>query len=396
MRAWLRPAFGAVGVLGVVVAVALPVGRASMASLAVGLLALVLLPARALPRGHDPPSRPSRPPWETAPDVLDLIESREDEEEKRGYSCVGFEFPFLACPRDEFEAILARHEAAIRAQLPAILFLARKSTQARFLRPYASIEMCAAEIDLHGGNEPPRLVVRSSIRTSRRFRSFLSVHHRAAPFPGHNRMRVAVIDDNAVSLRKLELRTEKLPSGAVERELVLVPEAVTFEPVRQELRLEDSTWVRTWQATATSPVHEERIALRPPASTPEEWTDRFFAACASRLRKRAAVAVEDGMALNQFLLWLTPGTEGGPCANVAASTRAGWAPFVIPFARSYRALQRPWPPGWIPVLVTFKEAFGGIRWLSLRPEADPRVRPPSVTEIKDRAVWSAMKRARGW
>jgi hypothetical protein len=368
-----------------------------MPCLAVGLLALVLLPGRGRPSSKPSrePAMPQRSPAECPPDVLDLIAARQAEEEKHGYPCVAFEFPFLACPRAEFDEVLARHDAAVRAHLGAILFLARK--ELHFREPYDWIERCAAEIDLHGGRPPPRLVVRSSISTARRFRSFLSVHHRSFGYPGKQRMRVAVIDEDAVSLRKLELRTEKLPSGALRRELVAVTdEPLTFEPVRQEQRQEASNWVRTWRATATSPVHEERIAIRPPAQTQQEWIDRLFAANEGRLRRRAAIAQKDGAALNQLLLWLTLSDEFSSCANVASNTRQGWAPFVLPFPKSHEVVWRPWPRGWLPTLVTWKESFGGIRWLSLGPEADPQARPADTTERKEWAVWREVKRARGW
>jgi hypothetical protein len=384
MPAALRAACGVMGVAAGILALVLPAGRVSTACLALGLLALVLLRERTRPRVSDFPRLPSSPPPPTPSeprDLVDLIEAQGRDEQKRGWSCIAFEFPFFAGPPDEFADVLARHEAAIRAQLPGILFLARK--ERHFKEPFDWIEQCAAEIDLHGGSAPLRLVVRSGVFTLRRFRSFLSIHHGGFGYPGHRRMRVVVVDEDAVSMHKLELITEQLPGGAMRRELALVRDVVRYEPVRQEVRQDGPTaWTRTWRATASSPVHEERIVLRPPAATGEEYLDRLFAACERQLRRRVATALQDGIRLNQLLLWLTPpGDEWGACANVAARTRAGWLEFVERWPQAVPVVQRPWPRGWVPVLVTRGQwGFGGIRWLAATPDADPSARPPATSE----------------
>jgi hypothetical protein len=65
---------------------------------------------------------------DAAPPLTPLEQARRAEAAassgESGLSCVSFEFPPLVCPRDEFEAILARHEAVVRAHLPALLSLA--------------------------------------------------------------------------------------------------------------------------------------------------------------------------------------------------------------------------------------------------------------------------------
>jgi hypothetical protein len=355
-----------------------------MACLAASLLGLVLvreLGRRGKAHGATARSSAAAPSIAVGEsrDLIDLVDAREEEEEKRGYSCIGFEAPLLVCHRDEFEGVLARHEAAIRSHLPAILFLARKDKH--WWEPFDRFELGGAEIDLHGGNAPPRLVFRCDVWMARRFRSFLSINYGAFGYPGHRRIRVAVVDQDAVSVRKVELLTENLPGGRVRRELVLVPDDLIFEPVRQQIREEHGAWVRRWRATASSPVHEERIVPRPPAATPEDWVDRFFSARESQLRKRLEVARQDGQITNQILLSLWPGSEFGPCANVFSDTRSGWVDELARYPKCLEVLQRPWPTGWVPVLVQRRgEEFAGIRWLAATPDADARIRPAGATD----------------
>lgn len=398
----VRPACAAIAIAAVVfAAVLLPVGRLSMACFALGLLTLVLLRERArasIDEAHEGPSH-SPPPSarctaDRPRDLIDLVEARESEERRQGYACTRFEAPLLVCPREEFEHVLARHEAAVRAQLPAILFLAAK--QSRWRERYDRIEHCAAEIDLHGGTAPPRLVLRASVWPVRRFRAFLSIHDRSFGHPGDRRMRVYVCDEDAVSVRKVELLIERLPRGAVRRELVPAPdEDLIFEPVRQEVSQDGSTWLRRWRATATSPVHEERIVLRPPAATREEWVDRFFEACEHQLRRRLTVALADGYAENQILLTLTPGDEFGPCAILEASTREGRRESLEGYPDCHASLQRPWPRGWVPVLVKpGNGSFGGIRWVAVRPDADPHMRPAGAMDVWQGRVAQTRRKAR--
>jgi hypothetical protein len=404
MHTALRVACGAIGLAGVPFALTLQDARASTVFLALAFICLACL--REAARDENDAPRPAPPPAPTPPpappppandslDLVDWIAAREAEQRGHGYRCVELEAPFLVCPRDEVAEVLARHERAIRAHLSAILFLARK--QKYFREPLDWMDLTAAEIDLHDGSEPPRLVVRSSVYTARRFRSLLSIHFAAFGNPGARRMRVAVVDEDLVSLHDLELVTEKLPGGGRHRELALLPQTVVFEPVRQELKREGSTWVRTWRATASSPIHEEAVPVPPPAATREEWVARFFAACEPKLRRRLAMAREDGEAMNQILLWLCPGKEFGPSAVVASYTRSGWLEFVERYPLCHGALQRPWPPGWVPVFVTPADsafsAFAGIEWLQATPNADPRLRPAGVVDVQTSGAARAKRRA---
>jgi hypothetical protein len=398
MLTWYRAACWTCGVAGILVAFTLPVGRVSMACLVASLLGLAL--QRELGRRREErriarsgAATPSTTVGATR-DLIDLVDAREEEEQKRGYSCIRFEAPLLACPRDEFEEVLARHEAAIRSHLPAILFLARKDDCWR--EPFDRLQMGGAEIDLHGGNGPPRLVFRSDVWMLRRFRSFLSIHDGAFGYPGHRRMRVAVADEDAVSVRKLELVTENLPGGRVRRELVLVPDDLLFEPVRQEIKDERGAWVRRWRATTTSPVHEERIVPRPPAATFDEWVDRFFAAMQGELRGRLEVARKDGRGTNQILLSTYVGEEFGPGAVLYSTDRSWWAEQLASYPKCLEVLQRPWPPGWIPVFVTRPAGdFAGIRWLAATPGADVRIRPAGATDGRQWRFARTKRKARG-
>lgn len=398
MPTWARVACWACAGAGVLVAFRLPASRISMACLFASLLGLVLLRElgrRRRDQGAAASPAADAPPTATAeePDLIDLVEAKDEEDERRGYSCIRFEAPLLRCPRDEFEEVLARHEAAIRRHLPAILFLARRDEY--WFEPFDRLKFGGAEIDLHGGSDPPRLVYRSDVWMARRFRAFLSIHNRAFGYPGARRIRVAVVDGDAVSVRKLELVTERLPGGRVRHEFVLVPDDVLFEPVRQEIKEEQGTWVRRWRATATSPVHEERLVPRPPAATPDEWVDRFFATMEGDLRARLELAREDGKVTNQILLSIYVGDEFGPGALLHSTTRSGWAEDLATYPKCHEVLQRPWPAGWIPVLVQRPHGdFAGIRWLAATPDADARIRPPGATDTRNWRYAAAKRKAR--
>ena len=294
-----------------------------------------------------------------------------------GLSCISFEFPPLVCPRDEFEEILARHEAVIRAHLPALLFLARR--RRAWSRFVDAITMACAEIDIVDPSAPPRLLVRSTVDTARRFAAFRAIAKTVSVSPGRLRLHAVVLDDDVVSYRKLDLLVEESADGKPRFELVLRRNEVMFAPIRQQVETKGASCVRLWRATATSPLHEEVIPIRPAAASPEEYLDRLFATCQPRLRDLVVHSVEVGRSFSQILFSISPGNEYGPFVLVYAERRDGWVDFVGSFPRCHLALQRPWPRGWLPVMVTGHD-FGGIRWFAHQPDADPSARPESITE----------------
>jgi hypothetical protein len=303
-------------------------------------------------------------------EVLEQAQGRE------GFSCASFEFPHLVCPRDEFEEILARHEGLIRARLQAILFMVRREER-RYFPKFDNIHFAAAEIDAHRTLPVPRVLVRNRVVVGNRFSDFSSIAWRLGRHPGRLRMPVVVLDENVVSLHFAELRSEKLPNGTVHRELVLAPDSAIFEPVRQEANHDGSSWIRYWRATASSPPHKERIVLRPPAATRDEYLDRLFAVCEEQLRKYIA-SRETGGSVGQLLMCVSPSEKAGPCVVSMANKRADWLEFVDCYPGIHLALQRPWPKGWVPVLVQREVSFAGLRWIATRPDVDARTAPAPV------------------
>jgi hypothetical protein len=101
--------------------------------------------------------------------------------------------------------------------------------------------------------------------------------------------------------------------------------------------------------------------------------------------------VAKGRPLDQILLYATPRDKhGGAYGLVMAARRADWLEFVERYPQLKTVVDRPWPRGWIPVLVT-RETFAGIRWLAIRDDADPRARPESATDYRS---WSTRRAAR--
>lgn len=317
---------------------------------------------------------PEEPP--KAPTVEQIVAAQVAEEAAHGFSCAPFEVPRLVGPLEEFEEILARHEAILRAHLLGLNLLARQKLK---WKTPVRIDRHAGEIDARGPSAP-RIAFRGRFETARNFADMASIAHRVADFPGRERTHVVVIDDDAASVRRLELRTEKLPSGRTLRRLVLAGDEVTYEPVRQSVSRSGAEWTRRWRATASSPIHEERFTLRPPAATAEECLDRLFLASGHKLREWIAYAREMGRPLDQAICWCGPGKRFGPYAHAMTYDRAHIEndPFEH-WPRSELALRHPWPAGWIPVLVT-RAPFGGIRWMRIDPAVDERTRPDDVTE----------------
>ena len=302
--------------------------------------------------------------WLSAAEALRRIRKEEAEKlwGRAGFPCGSFEFPVIACPRAEFERDLARHEAVVRTHLPALLFLARKNEKSTSREPLDWIDMCAGEIDATRAPQPPRVSVRCRIDMERRFKDFLVVERGLTAGPGPGRLLVAVVDEDIVSVWKLDLRTVKLDGGRVQRELVLEREVVAFEPTRHHLERNGSAYIRWWQATATAPVHEERFALRPAAATEEEYIDRLFAVAEPDLRQVAANAQARGRGVEQLLLMACPRHDyGGAHALVYSARRSGWLEEIERYPKLKAVVDRPWPPGWVPVLVSH-ETFAGIRW----------------------------------
>ena len=230
--------------------------------------------------------------------------------------------------------------------------------------------MCAGEIDATRAPEPPRVSVRDRIDVERRFHDFLVVERGLSRGPGPGCLLVAVADEDIVSVWQLDLRTEKLAGGRVQRELVLERDVVAFEPIRHHVERNGSAWIRWWQATATSPVHEERFELSPAARTEEEYIDRLFAVAEPELRQVAANAQARGRSLEQILLTACPRSEhGGALALVFAARRSGWLEHVERYPQLKAVVDRPWPRGWLPVFVT-RDTFAGIRWVAVRDDAE--------------------------
>lgn len=350
-----------------------PPGYGAMVLLALQVLALVLVrEAFAHERRWEAEDAPP------AATVEQLVAATASEEEARGFSCIRFEFPWLACPRSEFDAILARHEALLRAHLQVLTFLARRKFDHRL---FVTIDEYAAEIDARG-KAAPRLAFRERTEMATSYADVASVAHRLAASPGRERVPVVVIDDYAVSVRRLDVWIQYTGERRKHRELMLEDGPVTFEPVRQHVEQQGDTWVRRWRSRASSPVREERFTLRPPASSPEECLDRLFAACQERLRERIAHARKMGWPMDQPIFWCGPGERFGPYARTVAYQRDFWPEDLFEFwPQCDLVLRKPWTPGWHPVLVT-RKPIGGIRWIALEPGVDERTRPASVTEWK--------------
>jgi hypothetical protein len=201
-----------------------------------------------------------------------------------------------------------------------------------------------------------------------------------------------------LDLDRIWRETETLAGGRVRRELVLERKVVAFEPTRHHVERNGSAWVRWWQATATSPVHEERFALRPAARTEEEYIDRLFAVAEPELRQVAANAQARDRPLEQILLWASPRSEhGGAHALVFAARRSGWLEYVERYPQLKAVVDRPWPRGWLPVFVpcdTRDEVsgptapFAGIRWVAVRDDADPMACPDAATDYR---TWSTRR-----
>jgi hypothetical protein len=355
---------------------------------ALGVLTLALLrEAVRRDRAYGDATK-GRGAWLSAAEALRRIRKEEADQlwGRAGFPCGSFEFPLIACPRADFERNLARHEAIVRTHLPVLYFLARKSERATRREPLDWIDMCAGEIDATRAPEPPRVSVGDRIDVVRRFHDFLVVERGLSHGPGG--LLVAVADEDVVSVWQLDLRTAKLAGGRVQRELVLEREVVAFEPIRHHVERNASAWIRWWQATATSPVHEERFELRRSARTEEEYIDRLFAVAEPELRRVAADAQARGRPLDQVLLTSCPRSEhGGALALVFAARRTGWVEHVERYPKLNVVVDRPWPPGWLPVFVT-RETFAGIRWVAVRDDADPKECPDAATDYR---TWSTRR-----
>ncbi|MGD0528969.1 MAG: hypothetical protein ABSE49_27775 [Polyangiaceae bacterium] len=326
------------------------------------------------------------------PNVEHLVAAAE-RDEAHDFSCVAFELPWLVCPRTDFREILSRHDALLREHLPAVTFLARRETHWRL--PLDLLERYAAEIDVRGGGAP-RLAVRARFEMACRHADLASVAHRVAPFPGRERMNVVVIDDDAASVHKVEVRVDSLPDRTVRRELVPMDGEVTCEPVRQDVERDGTEWVRRWRASASSPTHEVRFTHRPPAASPEECIDRLFVACHEPLRKTIAYALEKGRPMAEAIFWCGAGKRFGPYAQALAYERAPVPDDLFEsWPRCDLAVRRARPQGWVPVFVTHGR-FAGIRWAAVVRDADEKRRPASVTELKAGAARPVRVGPRVW
>jgi hypothetical protein len=387
-------AASAASALGVLFcAFVLPPTRATAGLSALGALTLGLL--REAIRGDRAftDAKNGRGAWLSAAEALRRIRKEEDEKlwGRDGFPCGSFEFPLIACPRAEFELSLARHEALVRTHLPALLFLARKNEKSTWREPLDWIFMCAGEIDATRAPQPPRVSVHNRVDLERRFHDFLVVERGLSRGPGRACLPVAVVDEDIVSVWKLDLRTVRLDGGRVQRELVLEREVLAFEPLRHHVERNGSACIRQWQATATAPVHEERFELQPAAATEEEYIDRLFAVAEPELRQVAASAEAQGRGVEQLLLMACArGEHGGANALVYSARRSGWLEEIERYPKFNAIVDRPWPPGWVPVLVA-NRAFAGIRWVAVHEDAAPEARPDAAT---DYPRWSTRRAVR--
>jgi hypothetical protein len=317
---------------------------------------------------------------EQAPPGLEqlVLAAEANEERGSGLSCISIEFPRLVCPPDEFDAILVRHAALVRARLPALTFLARKETT--FESPFDGMHWYAAEIDADG--REPRLAIRLRTNIAKRYADFASIAYRAADFPGRECLHVVVMDDDAVSIRKLDLLcVENARDRTVRRELVQVRDQVTFEPRRQQLVRRGAAYIRRWCATEWSPLHQERFTLRPAAGSEEECLDRILVASEEKLREAIEYARRVGRPMAQALFWCSPGKRFGPHGYALAYERTDWPEDLFEcWPQCDLALRQPWPPEWVPVFVT-RGSIAGIRWMAPG-GADESTRPVNVTEWK--------------
>jgi hypothetical protein len=370
---------GAAGALEVALALWLPSSRAQLVLLFGGALTLALLREAAVAERRFRSTDAPQPPPPSPPSAEDLIAAKAQEEETRGFSCIAFEMPPLRCPRSELAEVLARHEAIVRARLQGLTFLARM--QPVWKDPFDRMYRYALAIEARGSSVSAP-IIGDCFEIARRFAAFRSIAHRLAEFRGHERMYVVVADDDAVSVRELDLLVLEGAGRSVRRQLVLVRDDAIFEPVRQSLEQDGQAWIRRHRATASSPRHEERLVVGPPASSKEECLDRLLAACEERLRECIDYAQEMGRLLAEAIFWCGPGNRFGPHAHALVYERRDWPEDLFEhWPQCDLALREPWPPGWAPVFVT-RGALAGIRWISVASEPSEHPRPASVTEWK--------------
>jgi hypothetical protein len=380
----------AIGLLSLVCAFVLPPTRGATPALsALGVLSLWVIREQLRRDRAREDAMKERGPWISAAEALRRIHKEEaDLWGRAGFPCGSFEFPLIACPRAEFADSLARHEDIVRRHASALLFLARKDESSTLLHPLDDIESCAGQIDARCARQPTRVSVHHRLELARRFHDFLVVEQRLLHGLGPGCMLVVVVDDDIVSVWKLDLRTVMLDRGGVRRELVLERDVVAFEPIKHHVERNGSAYIRWWRASATAPMHEERFELRPAAATEEEYLDRLFSVAEPELRQVAAIEQARAGGVQQLLLIACSRSEhGGAIAMAYSGGRSWWIDEVAMYPKLKAVIDRPWPLGWVPVLVGNK-SFSGIRWVAVRDDAAPEARPGAATDFR---TWSTRR-----